>query len=498
MGTSGTPLVGWVRWRRGTVVAVGVAALVVASAAVAAAATPAPRPDARRPLTPAPALTSAAATNLRPAPALGRPAPWLVAPHQISRDDAPDTATSQPDTQVEPSISADPHNGRYLVSVFQQGRYAGGGSVSTGYAHTSDGGRTWHTSMLPGVTTAAGGPFDDASDAVVTFGPDGTVYAQSLVFDNADCRNGVAVQESHDNGATFSAPVFVADDNSCYANSTDKNWITVDSNPRSPHYGRVYAVWDEYNYDSSFTILSVPEIERHSDDGGLTWSPRVTIAGGFNGYPVPLVEPGGALVVVHDIQDPTGCCGPTVLINTVDDTGPADLRYGGVVAAAVDPVTGTLYAAWSDSRGNLNGRDDVLLTHSGDGGLTWSGAAKVDHEGPTGQVDHLTPMVASRSGRVYISYLFRNETNPGKAQVVITRSNNAGATFGPPLALGPASTLSYAAYAYSPPVPFLGDYTGIDLANGRVCLAWEVASVPPSGSTSSTHQVTWAAVLPQW
>ena len=357
-------------------------------------ATSTPRPDARRTGSVQRAGQSGAAAAtigvLGQVRTLGATAPWLVPARMISGDNAPDTSLSQADTQVEPSVAADPHAGRYLVAVFQQGRYADGGSVAPGYTHSSDGGRTWHTAMLPGVTAATGGPFDRGSDAVVTFGPDGTVYAQTLVFDSFDCRNGVTVQTSHDHGATFGPPVLVADSSDCYSNSTDKNWITVDTNPASPHFGRVYAVWDEYNYDVSFATLSVPEIERYSDDRGATWSSRVVVASGYNAYPVPLVEPNGNLVIVHNLQDSTGCCviavaanisadggqtfGPTVAVDAVHDTGPVDLRYGGVVSAAVDPVTGALYAAWSDSRFNLNGRDDVLVSTSRDGGLTWSGA----------------------------------------------------------------------------------------------------------------------------
>jgi hypothetical protein len=446
--------------------------------------------------------------------AAATPAPWVVPARVISRDNAPNTSTSEPATQVEPSIAADPHDSRYVVSVFQQGRYVDGGAVALGYAHSSDGGLTWRSAMLPGLTTASGGPFERGSDAVVTFGPDGTVYANTLEFNTRDCRNGVAVQISHDHGATFRAPVFIADSSDCYLNSTDKNWITVDTNRDSPHFGRVYVMWDENNFDTSFNLTSVPMIERYTDNHGATWSGRVTVAGGLNADPVPLVEPHGKLVVVHNIQDPVfggiskvaanistdggRTFGPTVTIASVLDGGPIDVRYGGLVAAAVDPSSGTLYATWSDATYNINLRNDVLLSRSVDGGRTWSMATKVDQEGKLSQVDHLTPMVAASGGNVYVTYLVRDEADPSRVHMVITASHDSGRRFGPVIALGPTSTLAYAAFANGPGVAFLGDYTGLTLANGRIYLAWEVASKPPPTSTWPLYQVTWAEVLPQW
>jgi|GEM_PF-7077114 len=108
-------------------------------------------------------------------------------------------------------------------------------------------------------------------------------------------------------------------------------------------------------------------------------------------------------------------------------------------------------------------------------------------------------MVAAAGGHLYVTYLARDEAaGPGGAQMVITASRDAGHRFGPAYPLGPPSTLAYAATAYSPAQPFLGDYTGLTLANGRIYLAWEAASAPPPASTASQHQVTWGAVLPQW
>src|SRR3982750_3506819 len=91
----------------------------------------------------------------------------------------------QPDTQIEPSIAVNPANPLNAVAVYQEGRIADGGDATNGFATTFDGGASWAYGELPGLTTypGQGGLMERASDAVVAFGPNNTVYANSLVFD---------------------------------------------------------------------------------------------------------------------------------------------------------------------------------------------------------------------------------------------------------------------------------------------------------------------------
>src|SRR5947209_2511996 len=74
-------------------------------------------------------------------------------------------------------------------------------------------GQTWTFGELPGLTYNVGGaPLDRASDAVVAFGPNNTVYYNSLVFDDSTLQglcSSMAINVSHDGGKTWSAPAFV-------------------------------------------------------------------------------------------------------------------------------------------------------------------------------------------------------------------------------------------------------------------------------------------------
>src|SRR5438477_8054964 len=154
----------------------------------------------------------------------------------------------QPDTQIEPSIAVNPANPKNVVTVYQEGRIADGGDATNGFATSMDGGKTWKYGELPGLTTypGQGGVMERASDAVVAFGPNNLVYANSLIFDfnnNFGLRSGIAVNVSKDGGLHWGPPVVIQDDN--LGGLNDKNWIAVDMG-KGPghHFGRVYVVWD--------------------------------------------------------------------------------------------------------------------------------------------------------------------------------------------------------------------------------------------------------------
>src|ERR671937_724146 len=103
------------------------------------------------------------------------------AARQISADPFAGLSGSEAGTQAESDLAVDPNDPDVVVAVFQQGRFDQiGGCVAPGFATSRDGGLTWITGSLPGLTVAASGPFDRASDPAVAIGADGAVYAQTL------------------------------------------------------------------------------------------------------------------------------------------------------------------------------------------------------------------------------------------------------------------------------------------------------------------------------
>ena len=135
--------------------------------------------------------------------------PAVVHVGQIARQDVPDSSGLEADTLVEPDVAVSPTNRTLRSRSPHDGRYPDGGAVGIETAWTSDGGASWHHQPLPGVTTATGGSatWARASDPVVAFAADGSVYVSALVF-NLGCDTGVVVSRSTDGGKSFGPPVF--------------------------------------------------------------------------------------------------------------------------------------------------------------------------------------------------------------------------------------------------------------------------------------------------
>jgi len=420
---------------------------------------------------------------------------------QISQDTVAGPAGTEDDTQIEPDLQIDPDNAQVIVAVFQQGRFqSDGGSAAPGYATSVDRGKTWTTAALPKLTKTSGGTFERASDPAVAFGPDGSVYVTTLPFNvTTNCKNGVAVQRSTDHGLTFSNPVLPQSDNSCSA-FNDKNWLTVDTYPASPHYGRIYLAWDRISGGVQPVVL------RYSDDQGQTWSALKNVSGLLNGVgALPLVQPNGDLTVVYDhlgspeaivsqtSQDGGDTFDGAVVIGTFQGGEPFDMRTGGLPTATVDPVTGDLYAGWQDTRFRTDGLNDIVLSRSTDGGAHWSGLVRVNSDAVNSRLEHFTPDVSAYDHAVHVVYRTRNEANglSNKVGMRYIVSLDDGQTFGGELIVGTAGALTYAALDGSQ--KFLGDYMGSSALENVFRTVWCRPSAPPAPATY--HQTAWGAAV---
>jgi hypothetical protein len=443
---------------------------------------------------------------------------------QVSRQDVAPRPGSEPDTLVEPDVAVSPKNPLVAVAVAHDGRYPDGGAVDISYAWTHDGGRSWHHAPMPYLTKAVGGSWDRVSDPVVAFGPDGTVYVSTLLI-SLQCPSAVGVSRSTDGGRTFSPPVLAHYSASC-AYSDDKNWLVVDTSPRSPHRGRLYQFWTPFLADEAGNYTGSPQVVRWSDDRGRHWSRTVDVSASdiFTQNSQPMIQPDGTIVdsylnygadageegpesriggedrvarpraaaeppadllVARRSTDGGASWGPEVPITHDAGEGPAGIRCC-LPSATADPRTGRLYAAWDSASPGT-----VALSSSADG-RHWSAPVKVNREARPG-LDHVNVDVSAYGGRVYVSYGSRDTTvQDGRfVQQRVSVSYDRGAHFGSPISLGPPSDLTYAAEAGG---KFPGDYIGSAARGDRVYLVWCRSSTPPQPS-AQYHQTMWGAVL---
>ena len=400
-------------------------------------------------------------------------------PFDPSKDPA-----SQHHTEVEPDTFA---FGSTIVSAFQVARVFGGGAADIGFATSKDGGKTWTHGLLPGLTTQyKGGSYSAASDASVVYDPKhGQWLILTLPIIGDDATLDVAVSRSSD-GIHWENPIIV--DNS---GVDDKNWITCDLTPSSPHYGNCYAEWDQ-GYSTGLLQMST------STDGGKTWGPAMATADGAAGIGgQPLVQPNGTVVVPFDsffgsmmaFRSTNGgkSWSSTVQIAAQNFRGQdGGLRSPGLPAAAVDGM-GKIYVVWPDCSFRADcSTDDIVVSTSTDG-VTWTAISRIPIDPINSTVDHFIPglgIAPATSGKtahmalIYYYYPVASCNNSCQLEVGYTISTNGGQTWTAGKRLAGPMQLSWLPQSQNGLM--VADYLAVGYSNGKPFGVFAVAHAPSS------------------
>src|SRR5262249_8364851 len=185
-----------------------------------------------------------------------------------------------------------------------------------------------------------------------------------------------------------------------------------------------------------------------SDDAGAHWTQPIKIA---NWIGAPLVDPdnGHAIRAGTDIPD-----------------------------IAVDPTNGALYAVWADGSASGGARNSIVIAKSTDGGRNWTVLSQQLNQAAS--ADAFDPAVEVTSGgTVVVTYYDdRNNTNAAglPTDVWITHSDDGGATWSEQHLYG-SFDMEQAPDAGG---YFLGDYEGLSPV-GTGVLAFFAVTGGPSG-----------------
>ena len=386
------------------------------------------------------------------------------------------TGTNFLNSEEEPWVEVNPTNPNNVIAVWQQDRWSNGGARGLVTGVSFNGGATWsttfpHFSTCAGGTAANGGAYDRASDPWVSIGPDGRAYQVSLSVNAAQTISAILASTSTDDGATWSEPATIQRDNSpTHFVFNDKESVTAD--PRQDHAGTAYVVWDRSRFPSDSANVNAAHSSAFrgdpmfskTTDGGQTWSTPTRISPQNNnmftiGNQIAVL-PDGTLVDVFHYGKGSGRDQPNASLTGVarstdggltwskpirisnnpvaDDVDPdtgfplrtgADIG-GGLPDIAADPRNGDLYVVWEDSRFSGT-HNDIALSKSTDGGLTWSAPQKVNQT--PSPVEAFTPMVdVLPDGTVAVTYYdIRNNTPAAglDTDYFVAVSHDGGATW---------------------------------------------------------------------
>jgi hypothetical protein len=435
--------------------------------------------------------------------ALAKSVADAVTVNRVSADPSGHGTPGAHATEVEPHAFAD---GRRIVATFQVGRNFGGGAAAIGFARSEDGGDTWQSGLLPGLThwTPDSGPASGASDPVVAYD---AAHDHWLIATLSEAF-GTAVSSSAD-GTTWSGPVST----NAVGGLLDKDWLTCDNWAGSPFRGHCYLAFSRFaGFDGSDARLAV----QTSTDGGATWSAQVDAPVDYDVTTdtlsaEPVVRPNGELVVVffergavRAIRSTDGGASfaPPETISSYSQRlysfAPDRFRGTPVPTAAVD-ADGTVFAAWHDCRfrPGCTGHDVVLTRSAGRG--AWTTPVRVPL-GPQDSADYLLPALGvdeqSRGdgARVALAYYSLSSYDCGgdscRVLAGLATSVTGGRTWHVDL-VGQPMRLSW--LAPTSIGHMLGDYVASVFVPGRAVGIFALAGPPSSGRFD---EATYAAALP--
>nr|CTQ95851.1 Neuraminidase (sialidase) [Kibdelosporangium sp. MJ126-NF4] len=305
-------------------------------------------------------------------------------------------------SEVQPHLAVNPRNPMHLVAAYQQDRWSSIASQGVVAASSFDGGRTWKRAVPATSECSGGGNLKRATDSWVAVAPDSTAYLATLAMTKAFFEPGsehvIQVSRSGDGGLNWGPATVLARDGGLTV-FNDLPAVTAD--PFDSRY--VYLVWTRIEVLSDTDFTGTTQMSR-STDGGRTWEqPKVIHDPGRNNQTIAnkiVVRPDGTLVNAYTryYPAPDGSYQHEVAVIRSADKGRtwsapskvADLTKTGVR----DPETGTpirdgssfvqlaasgrdVYVAWQDSRFSSGTQDGIVLSRSGDGGVSWSAPVQV-------------------------------------------------------------------------------------------------------------------------
>ena len=393
-------------------------------------------------------------------------------------------SSSQHATEVEPDTFA---FGSTIVSAFQVGRIFSGGGADIGFSTSTDGGTTWTSGFLPGITIfQGGGTFTGASDASVAFDAAHNVWIIASLALGA--QYSVLASRSSD-GLTWQNPVTVT-----ATGSPDKDWIACDNTATSPFFGHCYVEWDDPSANGLVWMST-------STDGGLTWGPALNTADSVQGIGgQPVMQPNGTVVVpIEDVfgsdmlaftsTDGGASWNSHVIISNIIDhlvNGGLplneSLRTSPLPSAEIDGA-GVIYVVWQDCRfRNACSSNDLVMSTSTDG-LTWTAPARIPIDAVSSTADHfipglgVDPATSGSNAHLTLTYYWYSQANCSFSACALNlgfiSSQDGGSTWSAAKMIAGPMSLAWLPNTFSGRM--VADYISTSYSGGKAYAAFALA-----------------------
>jgi hypothetical protein len=329
----------------------------------------------------------------------------------------------------ESDLRVDPLNSQHLIGSSKWIVSAEGYNHLLGFYESFDGGTHWTVQgHIPGYEG-----WTDNTDPVGAFDTYGNYYSFVLgyqFFYNGDGSHNFTVGKALEpspvlpaevvavavrpHGATTATdwitttspgkPDYIATYDSV-GNEPDKQWITIDTNPSSPHVNRIYAMWVNFHFLTPIPYVSYADALPNGTH--TAWStpqplpvPPHTPQGAT--YLLPHVDPSGAISTTVTNFDPAHqFANVSIFVDRSTDGGQTWSTVGTAASGIATPpgryanttfrdgientyAVGThldgqgqypMYVAYEDYSAGV---DNILLTASYDAGRTWSAPIQVN------------------------------------------------------------------------------------------------------------------------
>ncbi|HEX6556688.1 MAG TPA: sialidase family protein [Ktedonobacteraceae bacterium] len=361
----------------------------------------------------------------------------------------------------ESDIRVDPTNPKHLIGSSKWVVSAEGYNHLLGFYESFDGGHTWSTQgHIPGYEG-----WTDNTDPVGAFDSFGNYYELILpyqFFYNADGTHNIQINPTREpnpahpaevisvavrkHGATAASdwltthnghPDYVATYDSV-GREPDKQWITIDTNPASRFYNRIYAMWVVFTGPlTAHPLVSYAQAlpnGTHTDWSAPIQLPEVSASPTGASYLLPHVTPDGTVYTTLTTTKPVmkfsfdkialdrstdGGVTWTTVSTVADNIAAPPSRYAnttfrdGILNSfgVGNHLVGShypLYVTWEDYS---TGVTNILLAASYDGGKSWTPPIQVnDNQTP---VDEFQPnLTVTTEGTVSVAFYDRRLSCP--------------------------------------------------------------------------------------